>query len=133
MADSTMVTGLFRDRDSAEQAYRSVTDRGYSRDDVNVVMSDETRRRHFAGTERITKFAQQIILDLATAPERPDLARVAKSDSGGRVPGVARRGAPGGVLRWDSSCDSCRSSRARRLGTWLILRRTDRRQLQLLG
>ena len=52
MADSTMVTGLFRDRDSAEQAYRSVTDRGYSRDDVNVVMSDETRRRHFAGTER---------------------------------------------------------------------------------
>src|SRR4029453_12406512 len=42
-----MVTGLFRDRDSAEQAYRSVTDRGYSRDDVNLVMSDETRRLHF--------------------------------------------------------------------------------------
>lgn len=48
MAQSTMVTGLFRDRDSAERAYQSVTERGYGRDDVNLVMSDETRNRHFA-------------------------------------------------------------------------------------
>lgn len=47
MAESKMVTGLFRDRDSAERAYRSVTDRGYSQNDVNLVMSDETRKRHF--------------------------------------------------------------------------------------
>ena len=45
-----MLTGLFRDRDSAERAYQSISDRGYSRDDVNVVMSDETRKRHFEGT-----------------------------------------------------------------------------------
>jgi hypothetical protein len=43
-----MVTGLFRDRDSAERAYQSLTERGYDRDDVNVVMSDETRKRYFA-------------------------------------------------------------------------------------
>jgi hypothetical protein len=49
MAQSTMVTGLFRDRDSAERAYQAVTDRGYSRDDVNLVMTDETRKRHFDG------------------------------------------------------------------------------------
>ena len=42
------VHGLFNDRESAESAYRSLTDRGYSRDDVNVVMSDETRKTHFA-------------------------------------------------------------------------------------
>lgn len=42
-----LVTGLFRDRDSAELAYQSVSDRGYGRDDVNLVMSDETRQRHF--------------------------------------------------------------------------------------
>jgi hypothetical protein len=47
MAQSNMVTGLFRDRDSAERAYQSLTDRGYDRDDVNLVMSDETRKRHF--------------------------------------------------------------------------------------
>ena len=45
-----MLTGLFRDRDSAERAYQSISDRGYTRDDVNVVMSDETRKRHFTGT-----------------------------------------------------------------------------------
>lgn len=43
-----MVTGLFRDRDSAELAYRSVSDRGYRGDAVNVVMSDDTRKRYFA-------------------------------------------------------------------------------------
>jgi hypothetical protein len=46
-----MLTGLFRDRDSAERAYQSISDRGYTRDDVNVVMSDETRQRHFGTAE----------------------------------------------------------------------------------
>ena len=49
-SDKPMLTGLFRDRDSAERAYQSISDRGYSRDDVNVVMSDDTRKRHFTGT-----------------------------------------------------------------------------------
>jgi hypothetical protein len=48
--EKRIVTGLFRDRDSAEEAYRSVAARGYSTDDVNLVMSDETRKRHFSGT-----------------------------------------------------------------------------------
>ena len=46
-----MVTGLFRDRDSAEQAYRSVSDLGYDPKEVNLVMSDETRKRHFSGAD----------------------------------------------------------------------------------
>ncbi len=45
---SKMVTGLFRDRESAESAYRSLSDRGYGKDDVNLLMSDETRKKHFA-------------------------------------------------------------------------------------
>ena len=45
--DSGMLTGLFRDRDSAERAYQGLSDRGYSKDDVNLIMSDETRKRHF--------------------------------------------------------------------------------------
>ena len=58
-----MVTGMFRDRDSAEQAYRAVTDRGYTRDDVNLMMSDDTRKRHFTDrtaveTELGTKAAE---------------------------------------------------------------------------
>jgi len=46
-----LVTGLFRDRDSAERAYQSVSDRGYTREDVNLAMSDETRKRHCGNTD----------------------------------------------------------------------------------
>ena len=45
-----MMTGLFRDRESAERAYGSLQSRGYTRDDVNLLMSDETRQRHFGDT-----------------------------------------------------------------------------------
>ncbi|MDB5777269.1 MAG: hypothetical protein JWP38_3402 [Herbaspirillum sp.] len=45
---SRLVTGLFLDRESAERAYRTVTDLGYDRGDVNLIMSDETRKRYFS-------------------------------------------------------------------------------------
>ncbi|HEX8846457.1 MAG TPA: hypothetical protein VF791_17550 [Pyrinomonadaceae bacterium] len=45
---SRMVTGLFRDRESAEKAYNSLTTRGYNKDDVNLVMSDDTRKKYFS-------------------------------------------------------------------------------------
>ena len=45
---SPMLTGMFRDRDSAEKAYTCLTSRGYTRDDVTLLMSDEARKRHFA-------------------------------------------------------------------------------------
>ena len=44
---SRMMTGMFRDRQSAERAYNSLSSRGYSKDDVNLVMSDDTRKKHF--------------------------------------------------------------------------------------
>lgn len=49
-SNGALVTGLFPDRESAEAAYRAAHERGYSQDDVNLVMSKETRERHFAGT-----------------------------------------------------------------------------------
>ena len=42
-----LVTGLFPNRESAEAAYASTSARGYGSDDVNLVMSDETRKTHF--------------------------------------------------------------------------------------
>jgi hypothetical protein len=47
-SDSRLVTGLFRDSESVERAYQSVVQRGYDMGDVNVVMSDDTRRRYFS-------------------------------------------------------------------------------------
>ena len=43
-----IMTGMFRDRDSIERAYGSLTSRGYTKDDVTLMMSDEARKRHFA-------------------------------------------------------------------------------------
>ncbi len=42
------LTGTFKDRASAESAYNSLASRGYTKDDVNLLMSDDTRSRHFA-------------------------------------------------------------------------------------
>ena len=46
--ESDLLTGTFRDRDSAEKAYDSLTSRGYTKDEINVIMSDDTRKQHFS-------------------------------------------------------------------------------------
>jgi hypothetical protein len=50
---SIMVTGLFSDSESVERAYEAVADLGYDKGDVNVVMSDDTRKRYFAEDREI--------------------------------------------------------------------------------
>ena len=45
--------------------------------------TDTADKIDYDGLARITTFAKNIILDLAGAPERPDFARVERSDSGG--------------------------------------------------
>jgi len=60
-ARSGMVTGLFPDRESAERAYGSVTNRGYTQDDVNLVMSEETRNKHFKVDNRETELGSKAL------------------------------------------------------------------------
>jgi hypothetical protein len=48
-----MVTGLFKDSESVERAYQSVVKRGYDKGDINVVMSDDTRRRSYSEGHQI--------------------------------------------------------------------------------
>lgn len=58
---SGMLTGLFTDRDSAERAYQVLINRGYTKDEINVAMSDETRKNFSQGgtqTELGTKAAE---------------------------------------------------------------------------
>ena len=50
-----MLTGLFPDRDSAERAYQRATERGYGSEDINIMMSDETRKQHFGAGTRPTE------------------------------------------------------------------------------
>ena len=44
---SGMLTGLFSDRDSTERAYSSLKARGYTDEEINLMMSDDTRKTWF--------------------------------------------------------------------------------------
>jgi hypothetical protein len=48
MAKSKLVTGLFKNRVAAEAAVDAIMKRGYTRDDISVLMSDATRNKEFA-------------------------------------------------------------------------------------
>ena len=43
-----LVTGLFTDKDSSERAYETLRARGYTDDEIDVIMSEETRNKYYA-------------------------------------------------------------------------------------
>ena len=55
---SPLLTAMFRDRESAEKAYVCITNRGYTKDDVTLLMSDDARKRHF-GHDRHTELGSK--------------------------------------------------------------------------
>ena len=64
---SRMVSGLFNDRESAERAYQSLVSRGYSHEEANVIMSDETRNNFYpAGSEHTSALADKTMEDAGT-------------------------------------------------------------------
>jgi hypothetical protein len=48
MAKAKLVTGLFKTRVAAEAAVDALIKRGYTRDDISVLMSDATKNKEFA-------------------------------------------------------------------------------------
>jgi hypothetical protein len=56
--DTNIVTGLFEDKESAEAVYNSLRSRGYSDDEINVIMSDATRDKYFRTHPLGTKAAE---------------------------------------------------------------------------
>lgn len=57
--EGSTTSGLFRDRNSAERAYQALHSRGYSKDDVNVLMSDDTRKTHFGDEKTHTELGDK--------------------------------------------------------------------------
>jgi len=53
--DRGMLTGMFSDTESAVNAYNALHERGYTKDDINLLMSDETRKKHFSGDVKETE------------------------------------------------------------------------------
>jgi uncharacterized protein YjbJ (UPF0337 family) len=55
--DRNLVTGLYDNPEHAGRAYHDLTNKhGYQADDISVVMSDETRQRHFGDVKPWTEF-----------------------------------------------------------------------------
>jgi len=57
--EGSTTSGIFRDRSSAEKAYQSLHDRGYHKDDVHLMMSDDTRDRHFGDSAEHTELGDK--------------------------------------------------------------------------
>jgi|SRR3954471_19266338 hypothetical protein len=49
--EGRMLTGMFNERESLERAYNKLGERGYTKEEINLIMSDETRKKHFAHDE----------------------------------------------------------------------------------
>lgn len=58
-SDRPLMTGLFPDRESAEHGFKALTERGYKDTDVNLAMSDDTRKRHFASAGAETELGSK--------------------------------------------------------------------------
>ena len=54
-----MMTCMFRDREAAERGYGCLTSRGYGKDDISLLMSDEARNRHFPKTAAKTELGSK--------------------------------------------------------------------------
>ena len=57
--EGSSTSGIFRDRSSAEKAYQALHERGYGKDDVNLLMSDDTRKTHFGDNSAHTELGDK--------------------------------------------------------------------------
>jgi len=46
-----LVTGVFYDRETTENAYRDLIDHGYTEQEINVLMSEETRDKYYKNSD----------------------------------------------------------------------------------
>lgn len=46
-----LLTGMFSDRESTESAYNNLHERGYSKEDIHLLMSEDTRKKQYADTD----------------------------------------------------------------------------------
>ena len=54
-----LVTASFRDREAAERAYDDLVSRGYKPNEIHVLMSDDTRKRHFIKSKETTELGNK--------------------------------------------------------------------------
>jgi uncharacterized protein YjbJ (UPF0337 family) len=114
-----LVTGMYDTPESAGKAYQDLTTRhGYTSDDISVVMSDETRKRHFGRVEADNAFGTKAaegagvgggigigvgaaigaLVAAATAIAIPGLGLVVAGPLAGAIAGAGAGGAAGTLI-----------------------------------
>jgi hypothetical protein len=68
VADSTVrdrriLTAMFADRESTDKAYQALQERGYTKEEINLVMSEDTRRKYYPEEVVITETAADTALE----------------------------------------------------------------------
>jgi hypothetical protein len=59
-ARKPLLASMFRDKGSAELAYNNASARGYSTEDINIIMSDNTRKSYLEGSATSDKVLKGI-------------------------------------------------------------------------
>jgi hypothetical protein len=86
-SSATLVTALFKSASGVERAYQAAVERGYAQDEINLVLSEETRLRHFN--------VDQVAGGLADkAAESTEKKRSVATELGGPAGGTAATIAP---------------------------------------
>ncbi|MBC7383337.1 MAG: hypothetical protein H7296_10165 [Bacteroidia bacterium] len=62
-SERKLLTGMFITPESTAKAYHTLHERGYTKDDINLVMSDETRKKHYSGDMEKTEVGSQAAED----------------------------------------------------------------------
>lgn len=91
IGNAAMVTALFHDAAGVERAYDTALSRGYDRDDINLVLSEETRRRYFTANQVEGDLADKAA---ASTEKTSNKEHAAASKLGGPAGGTAATIAP---------------------------------------
>jgi hypothetical protein len=86
-SNAALVTALFKDASGVERAYQAALARGYSQNEINLVLSEETRRRHFNVDQVPGALAEK-------AAKATEQKRSAPKELGGPTGGTAATIAP---------------------------------------
>ncbi|HEY6642034.1 hypothetical protein [Povalibacter sp.] len=92
-AEKAVITALFRDAASTERAYEATLARGYTSDDINLLMSEETRQRAFTGGRVHSALAHKARQSTEhSTPDKPGVLDA--GDTGGPIGGTVGTIAP---------------------------------------
>jgi hypothetical protein len=91
VGSAAMVTGLFHDAQAAQRAYEATISRGYKQSDINLLMSEETRRQRFSAVHVAPELADKARQATERKSEQPNVldARELGGPAGGTVGTIA--------------------------------------------